>query len=229
MPHTNSGGISLSIVLIIPDTHSPWMHPHALDFLSDLKREYKPDKIVHLGDEFDAHSLGKWSHDPDGLSAGDEYKKALAQIKPLYKLFPNVSICTSNHSARPFRKAFESGIPKVYMRAYREFMEAPLGWRWEDSFEIDKVIYIHGEGFSGRDGAIKAATGHRKSLVCGHIHSFAGVTYLAGHHDQIFGFNCGALIDYKAYAFAYGRNLSNKPVMGAGIVINGREARFIPL
>lgn len=205
------------------------MHQGALSFLATLKREFKPDRIVQIGDETDAAALSNYESDPDGLSAGSEHCLALAQLKPLYKLFPEVSVCTSNHGSRPFRKAFSAGIPRAYLKPYKEFMEAPAGWNWADSFEIDGCLYIHGEGFSGKDGAVKAAIGHRKSTIIGHIHAFAGITPLAGPHDQIFAMNTGCLIDYSAYVFKYSKHQVNKPVLGAGIIIDGVTPIFIPM
>lgn len=205
------------------------MHKNAIDFLSDLKKEYKPDLVVHLGDEVDAHALGDWDHDPDGMSAGEEHKAAVAQLKPLYKLFPDVIVCESNHGKRPFRRAFKSGIPRAYLKAYREFMAAPLGWTWVEHATIDDVVYQHGEGFSGAQGALRAAERNRKSTVIGHIHSFAGVQHSATKWDSIFGFNCGWLGNYETYAMRYGRIYPSKPVLGAGIIIDGTMPLFIPM
>lgn len=217
------------IVLYIPDTHGPFMHKDALDFLSIVKREYKPDRIVHLGDEADQHALGDWPVDPDGMSAGDEHRELLVQMKGLYKLFPTVQVCESNHSKRPYRRALKCGIPKAYIKAYKEFMEAPVAWSWHEYVETDSVLAIHGEGYSGAAGALKAATSNRRSTVIGHIHSYAGVQYMASSKDTIFAMNAGCLIDLERYAFAYGKTHASKPVMGCGVVIDGREARFIPL
>lgn len=205
------------------------MNEHALDFLSELRREYRPEKIVHLGDELDQHALSDWDKDPEGMSAGDEYEASIKQMKGLYKLFPKVMVCESNHGRRPFRKAFKAGIPRAYMRAYAEFMCAPRGWSWHEEIILDKVLYIHGDGFTGKDGALRAALGHRCSTVIGHVHSFAGVQYVQGSKDKIFGANMGCLLDPEGYAFAYGKHLVSKPVLGAGIVIDGKEAFFHPL
>jgi predicted phosphodiesterase len=205
------------------------MHADAIDFLADLRKEYKPDQIVHLGDEVDQHALSDWDHDPDGKSAGDEYDAAIRQMKLLYKLFPDVRVMESNHGRRPFRKAFRAGIPRVYLRAYTQFMESPEGWSWHENVTLDKVLYFHGDGFTGKDGALKAAISHRRSVVIGHIHTFAGVQYSAGSHDQIFGLNSGCLIDTTGYAFNYGKHHASKPVLGASVIIDGREAVFIPM
>lgn len=205
------------------------MHKNACDFLTDLKKEYKPDKIVHLGDEMDQHSLSDWDHNPSGMSAGDEYEAAIRQLRGLYKLFPEVMICESNHGRRPFRKAFRAGIPKVYLRAYAEFMQSPRGWAWRDTWVLDGVVYQHGDGYSGAGGALKAAIANRRSTVLGHIHSNAGITHVAGRYDCIFGMNAGCLVDLDGYAFEYGKHHGSKPVLGAGIIVDGTHPIFIPM
>jgi hypothetical protein len=215
-------------VLVIPDTQYPFAHEDSFDFLSAVKRKYKPTKVVHIGDEADFHALGDWDHDPDGMSPGDELRAALADMKKLYSIFPEVMACTSNHTARPFRRAFKHGIPAAFLRDYHEFLQAPSGWRWADYWEIDGVKYEHGEGQSGALGALKAALGNMQSTVIGHLHSFAGITYNANPKFLIFGFNVGCLIDRKKYAFAYGKNMKNKPILGAGIVNKGIPV-FVPM
>lgn len=216
-------------VLAIPDLHEPFGHPHAYDFLRDVAREYKPDKIVCLGDEKDFHALGKWEHDPDGRSPGDEHKEGNLRLKELFKLFPEAQCCTSNHTARPMRKAFAAGLPSNFLKCYREFLEAPDSWSWHDRIVIDGVQYLHGEGFSGQNAHITAALKHRQSTVIGHIHSFAGVQYSQTDRDRIFGVNSGWLGDINAYAFRYGKVFPHKPVLGCTIIIEGEAAIFLPM
>lgn len=219
----------MATILICPDTHAPFMHPKALQFLKELKKEYRPKVVIHLGDEVDAHALSQWGSDPEGLSAGDELKKAIEQLKGLQSLFPKLYLCESNHGKRPFRKAFQAGIPSAYLREYQDFLKAPRTWVWKDSWEFDGVIYQHGEGYTGKDGALKAALTNRKSTVIGHIHAWGGVQYSATKKDQIFGMNSGCLIDDEAYAFKYAKTYPHKATLGASVVIDGCEARFIPL
>ena len=44
-------------ILIISDTHIPYHHPDLIPFLKDLKEIYKPDRVIHIGDEVDILSL----------------------------------------------------------------------------------------------------------------------------------------------------------------------------
>ncbi len=218
----------MSTVLAISDLHFPFAHRDALPFLAELKRKYRPDRVVCLGDEIDAHAMSDYDHDPDGMSAGDEMEASLEAIQPLYKLFPVVSAAVSNHTARPFRRAKKYGIPKAFLRDYRDWMQAPDGWWWEDSFTIDGVDYLHGEGFSGAMGALKCALARMNSVVIGHLHAFAGISWAANSKHLVFGMNCGWLGDKDAYAMAYSKHLAHKPVLGTGIVKDGLPT-FVPM
>lgn len=216
------------IVLAIPDIHCPFEHQDAISFLKAVKNKYKPNEVVFLGDEIDAHSLGDYDHDPDGMAPGAELEASIKHLQPFYKLFPKAKVCTSNHTARPYRQAFKHGIPKAFLKGYSEFLQAPKGWRWEDSWEIDGVIYEHGEGFSGASAAIKSAQGNMQPTVIGHIHAFAGIQFSANSKHLIFGFNAGCLIDRHKYAFAYGKKIKSKPILGCGVIVDGVPT-FIPM
>lgn len=218
----------MSTVLVIPDMHIPFHHKDTLEFLKRVKKKYNPNKFICLGDEADYHGLGNYDHDPDGRSAGDEHSELLKHLIPFYKEFPTMDVCTSNHTSRPFRMAYKHGIPKAFMRDYKDFLQAPKGWNWKDSFEIDGVIFEHGEAFSGRNGAIKSAEANMQSTVIGHLHSHAGIQYLANDKHLIFGFNVGCLIDRHEYAFNYGKHFKNKPILGCGIISEGIPT-FIPM
>lgn len=216
------------VILVISDTQFPFQHKDTFSFLKAVAKKYKPTEIVHIGDEVDLSAMSDFDHDPDGYSAGDELKKALVEMRKLYKLFPKAKVCISNHTARPFRKAFKHGIPKAFLRDYHEFMEAPEGWKWADNWVIDGVVYEHGIGHSGVNGALKAALGNMQSTVIGHLHAFAGISYSANPRHLIFGFNVGCLIDKDAYAFAYGKYHKVKPIIGCGIVDKGIPM-FVPM
>lgn len=216
------------VVLAIGDIHYPFAHPDHLEFLKQVCGLFKPTEFVCLGDEIDAHALSDYDHDPNGYSAGHELDAAIAELKKLYKSFPNMKVCTSNHTARPFRRAQKFGLPAQLLKSYSEFLRAPKGWEWRDKWEVDGVIYEHGEGHSGKNGAITAATGNMQSTVIGHIHSFAGIQYYANPKYLIFGFNVGCLIDKDAYAFGYGAKIKTKPIIGVGLVNKG-VPMFVPM
>ncbi len=215
-------------VLVIPDTHYPFAHRDHLDFLCAVRDRYQPTKVVHAGDELDNHAISEHDHDPDGYSPGQEFRYGLRELKKLYAEFPEVSACVSNHGARPYRRAYKYGIPRRFLKEYKELLEAPAGWNWGDKWEIDGVLYEHGEGVSGKFGHLKAAEQNMQSTVIGHIHSHAGIAYAANPRYLIFGFNVGWLGDKDTYAMAYGKNFRSKPILGCGIVDAGIPL-YIPM
>jgi predicted phosphodiesterase len=64
--------MSYKSVLVISDLHIPYHHPDAFEFLKTLKKKYKPDLVVNIGDEIDQHSFSFHNHHPDLKSPGDE-------------------------------------------------------------------------------------------------------------------------------------------------------------
>jgi hypothetical protein len=215
-----------SVVLAIPDMHHPFCHPDALDFLKYVKGRFNPTTIVCLGDEIDAHAFSRYMPDPDGMSPGKELAAAIEGLMPFYREFPKVLVCESNHTVRPWKKAFEAGLPAAFLPSYSKLLNAPDGWVWKSRHVVDGVMYIHGD--SGKSGAyahqnyVKA---FKKSVVIGHMHSNAGVQY----DGNLFGLNTGCLIDADAYAFKYAKNMPTGVNLGCGLIIGGECAFFLPM
>lgn len=215
--------------LVVGDLHAPFTHPRYLGFVQSVARHYKTDRTVFIGDEADHHAMSFHEHDPNGRSAGDEHKQAKEILGTWHEAFPRAQICIGNHTKLPYRQASASGIASVWLKSYNEAWGVGRGWQWGRSFEIDGVCYTHGTGFSGATGHRLAALKRRQSVVIGHIHSHAGIAYLASERDLIFGMNVGCGVDVEAYAMAYGMDFPEKPILSCGVVIDGREPHVIPM
>ena len=218
----------MSTVLVIPDIQVPFMHQDAYLFLAAVKKKFKPDVIVQIGDLADQHNYSRYGASTKSKGGKDELEQASVQLEPLKKLFPKMYICWGNHDLRIFQKAGEVGIDSSHMKSYEEILAMPKGWKLADSWEFDGIIYEHGIGRSGQQGAIKAAQANMKSTVIGHLHAHAGILWYGNKETLIFGFNVGALIDDKKYAFEYSRFSSSKSILGCGIVVDGLPV-FIPM
>lgn len=208
-------------VLVIPDLQIPYHHRDSFKFLKALYDKFKPTKVVCVGDEVDQYMLSSYDHSPDALSAGDEYGAALEYMQTLYKLFPQVSVCTSNHTSRVLKKAARAGIPKDYLKTIKEFMQAPKGWNWSTRHEIDSVRYEHGDDVTGLVPHRTSAISNRQSTVIGHHHSSAGIHYISNSSEMIFGMNVGCLIDMTTVAFEYCKTHKMKSTLSAGLVDRG--------
>ena len=75
-------------VLVISDTHAPYQHPDAIRFLAAIKKEYSPDRVIHIGDEIDYHAMSFHDSDPDLYSASDELRAAVRVIADIQDLYP---------------------------------------------------------------------------------------------------------------------------------------------
>jgi hypothetical protein len=213
---------------IVADLHEPFTHPRYMDFVKDTFEAWQVDHIHFIGDIIDSHALGFWDHDPNGMSAGREQEVAYERIQLWRELFPIATVSIGNHDERHYRVARKAGLPDNYLKGYQIVWGTPK-WDWEMSHIFDGVLYEHGTGTSGKDGAFNRAMSKRCSLVMGHIHAWAGVKFHASDFSRIFAMQVGAGIDIKAYSFAYGMPFPNRPVLGCGIVIDGEGAYFEPM
>lgn len=208
----------------IGDLHAPFHHKDALPFVLATADAYGLDTFVCMGDEVDAHQISpSFKANPDAeMSPTVELKQAKKFLFEMFEEFPDMMVCTSNHTARPFRKAVDAGLPSEYLKSYTEILEAPEGWEWADRWEIDGVRYEHGEGFSGMYAHRHAALNRMQSTVIGHVHANAGVSEIApSETKKIYGMNVGCLVDNGAYAFAYAKHARTKVSLGMGAVIDG--------
>lgn len=218
----------MATILVIPDIQVPFEHRDALKFLAAVNKKFRPDIVVQIGDLADQHHFSKYNNSTKGKGGKEEMTTAADSLKPLGKMFPKMYICWGNHDLRIFQKAAEAGIDDSLLKSYEEMLQMPKGWKLNDKWEFDGVIFEHGIGRSGSQGAIKAAMANMQSTVIGHLHSHAGILYYANKKTLIYGFNVGALIDDRKYAFEYGRFTSGKSVLGCGIIHNGLPL-FVPM
>lgn len=212
---------SKSTVLCIPDLQIPFHHPDSIEFLVAVYYQYDCNKVVCLGDEVDQYGLSRYDHDPDADSPGVEEKKTRAALEELYDCFPDVKACLSNHTGRVVKKAMVAGIPKHYMKSVKEFMRAPDGWEWADRWELDGVVYEHGEAAGGMQPHRLIAQSNQKNTVIGHHHAVAGIEYFSNWDKTLWGMCVGCLVDFDTPAFAYAKTSRNKVVLSCGVVHQG--------
>lgn len=209
-------------VLVIGDIHLPAERKDYLDFCGWVKKKYKCNQTVFIGDIIDHHSISFHTRHPEAESAQQEYGLVMESLKNWRKKFPAAKICIGNHDERVHRLASASGIPSMYLQDYKTIYSTPK-WDWEYEYEIDGVYYTHGTGTSGIRPAMSIALARGQSVVSGHVHSVGAINTMIGPTDRmIFGFNVPCGVDRHHKVMYYGRNFLRKPVNGAGVVIDGK-------
>lgn len=210
----------MSRTLVIGDPHEPVAHPGYLQFGKDLRRKYKTNKTVIMGDMCDHHAISFHAANPMCPGPDDEYHLTKQKMQLWYKTFPDAIITIGNHDARVIRLAESVNIPSKYLRDYNEVWKTKK-WQWVDDIIIDDVYYFHGTGRGGVHPAYNAMKDLLMSCVMGHCHSASGVKWKANPHRRTFGMDTGCGIDVDAWQFAYGKHMRTRPILSAAVVIDG--------
>ena len=211
-----------SRVLVIGDIHLPFERKDYLQFCIDTYKEYQCNRVVFIGDIIDNNYSSFHSNDPDGIGGGTELEMVIEQVKDWYNAFPDAEICIGNHDAIIMRKAFDSGVPAIWIKEFNDVLKTP-NWQWVTDTYIDGVRYVHGHKSS------KARTAARRdmvSTVTGHFHTDFYIDYMFGKTRAIFAMAVGCGIDDSAYAFAYAAG-GKKNAIGCGVVLNGGETPIL--
>jgi hypothetical protein len=208
-------------ILVISDLHCPYAHPDAIPFLKAVKGKYKPDTVVCIGDEVDFHDSSYHESDPDLDAAGRELDYAIEGLKPIYKLFPRVTVIESNHGSMVLRKAKTGKIPRKAIKSYNDILDAPKEWLWVfDTIlqtALGPVYFCHGK--SGSPGRLASQYG--MSCVQGHFHEKAQISYISTPEKLMFDAHTGCLADDKSLALGYNKVNPKRPIVSLIIIVNG--------
>lgn len=212
-----------SRILFISDLHIPYHHPDTFEFLQYLKDKYNPTRIICLGDELDKHGLSYHDHDPDLYSAGHELQASIPFVKKLEKMFPVMDIVESNHGSLVWRKAKTNGIPRHYIKSYRDVLGVGESWKWSYDLTVDlpngQQCYVH----HGKvNDVIKMSQSMGMCAVSGHFHERFKIEFWANPNGLYWGMQAGCLVDDKSYAMAYNNTNLRRPIIGTGLVIDSQ-------
>lgn len=216
-------------ILVISDQHFPYQHADTIAFLKEIKRVYKPDKVVNIGDEIDGHAMSFHEKDPDLLSPSDELQTAINRMKPLYKMFPKMDLVESNHGSLVYRRGKFAGLPRHVFKSYREILEAPPGWKWHPHLTLKAsngslIYFCHGKSAD----VLRMSQAMGMSCVQGHFHEKFEVRYWGNSLGLYWGATIGCLIDDDSLAFSYNKVNLKRPVIGCLMILDGHP-RLMPM
>ena len=215
-------------VLIIGDTHIPFERKGYLEHCRKVQEQYNCGTVVHIGDVIDNNYSSYHETNPDGKSAGDELEVAVTRLQDWYYTFPQAKVCLGNHDQIIQRKAFTAGLSKRWIKGLAEVLQVP-NWEFEIEHHINDVIYTHGTGTSGDRAAFTRALNRRRSVVSGHLHTAASITWNVSEVDRIFAMQVGCGIDDNQYSFDYAKAFSKKSIVSCGVVLNGKLPIVVPM
>lgn len=215
-------------VLIISDCHIPYSIKGYVRFLAYLKEKFKPEIVINIGDEIDAHAMSFHDSDVDLFSAGHELDRAIIEIQEgLHKLFPEMILLESNHGSMVLRRAKHHGLPVRTLKPLPELYETPK-WSWHEDILLKtdrgRVYLCHGK--SGAYGRLPKEMG--ASTIQGHFHGKFEITYHRSVLSTRYSMFVGCLADSESLAMAYGRNNVGIPILGCGGIRSNGEPVLFP-
>ena len=220
--------MSYKTILVVSDMHLPYQHKDSIKFLKEIKKEFKPDTTISIGDLLDQHALSFHDSSPELYSAGHELDKAKEYVKELESVFPKLIEVDSNHSSMIYRRALKHGLPRAYLKDYGDFLETKK-WKWVDDLTLtmsngQRCFFTHGRSAD----VLKTSQAMGMSCVQGHYHTKFVISWWANPDNLFFGMNVGCLINQKSMAFAYAKNFKTRFILGCGIIIDGIP-RLLPM
>ena len=210
----------MSRVLVIGDLHCPADLDKYRKHVLKVRKKWKTNKTVFIGDIVDAHKWGRWDPDYASQDSQTEYKNTLKRVQWWHRQFPDAIVTIGNHDERSVRQARTAGIPDSLIKDYADAWKTP-SWEWVNNVTIDNVRYFHGEGFSGKFPHANAALAGMQSTVMGHIHTVAAIQWISKAGGKFFGMSVGCGIDESHYCMKYAAKHPSKPVLSCGVVIDG--------
>ena len=216
-----------SRVLVFSDDHLPAAIPGRVKFLKELYQQWDCNQVVHVGDFLDFHAISAWKSEADARGALDEMDEAIEMAQEYYEAFPKLTMILGNHDLRIIRAANEAKLPKNWIKPFGEIIGAPKEWDIiTHPIIIDNVLYDHEMQGSGMNAHRAKAIKEGLNIVGGHLHAHAGIAYVANTHSLSWGMNVGCGINIDAYHMRYGTKFKDKPIIGAGVVIDGKYPYF---
>ena len=215
-------------ILIISDMHLPYQHKDSITFLKEIKKEFKPDTNISIGDLLDQHALSFHDSSPELYSAGMELDKAKEYVRELENVFPKLIEVDSNHSSMIYRRALKHGLPKAYLKDYGDFLETKK-WKWVDDLTLtmsngQRCFFTHGRSAD----VLKVSQTMGMNTVQGHYHTKFVISYWANPDNIFWAMNVGCLINQKSMAFSYAKNFRTRFIIGCGVILDGIP-RLLPM
>lgn len=207
-------------ILVLGDIHLPWCDWRALEQAAEFNKKYKADLVITVGDLTDQKTWSKFGRETDDPGNNEEWTQVLEAANKLHKLFPKMTILIGNHDIRYLKSAKVAGIPSAMLRTLEEML-AYKGWKWhteDDPLVYDGMSFLHGDEHPGTVEQKASMLG--MPVIQGHTHK-ARIVYVSTPYKNLWGLDCGCLVDPKSPAARYAAKSLRKTFVGFATITNG--------
>ena len=213
-----------SSILVIGDTHFPFVNKDCLESIYKFNKKMQPDFIVQVGDLYDLYAHSKFPRSQNIYKPEEEEREgrigAAKMWEQLKKDNPKAKCFQlwGNHDLRPAKRVLESlpAMEHVVKRYYKELMSFDGVTTIEDYRQeliIDGIVFHHGyrsQLGSHRDHVLR-------NFVCGHSHK-GGVVYKRLRDEVIWELNAGFVGDADSKVLAYTAQKIHDQTLGWGFI-----------
>lgn len=241
-------------ILIMPDIQAPYENRKQFRSFVRFLRDWKPDKLLMIGDVGDFPSSGRWNKDARGefeATIWDDSKYVCDYVlSPIREEFDGDIEChESNHDDRPwlYQQKYAPAADTVNKKDNPFYFGNLFKF---DHFNITDVggyhdiapgwLSTHGHlGMSLRQTAggtaIAAARKYGKSIVCGHTHRAGIISETIGwgdHAKTLTGFEVGHMMEPSRADYIQKKGGFANWQAGFGILwVDGRMVKpeFVPM
>lgn len=206
----------MKVIVAISDLQVPYNDKRATQNIINFIKDFKPTKVVTVGDEMDFQTISKWSK---GTLL--EYEGSIGRDRDetcrILEAMNVTDMPRSNHTDRLFntvniRVPGFLGLPELTIENFLRLKELGITYH-ENPWELaPNWLLMHGDegSMSGHAGmtALNLAKRTGKSVICGHTHRQAVIPYTqsygAGTSSSIYGFETGNVMDYAKAKYIKG-------------------------
>lgn len=219
--------------VILGDIHAPFHNRRALELVSGIVEDIRPDYVISVGDFLDCYAVSKYPKSRDRrLDIGWEITSGLEVAKQLRACSPksHFRITLGNHEARTIKYIDEhpelEGLSVLNLR--QGFIDA--GWFVTDygsSFSLGKILISHDFGRAGLSAVRQAVIDVGYNCVFGHTHR-AGLVYQPTlHGDTHVAMNVGWLGDTSYLDYGHRDRAKRDSVLGIGFIQLDDDGCFV--
>jgi len=177
----------VSSALVIPDIHYPFHDPKTVGIAIQLAKDIKPDKIILLGDCFDAKNLSKKFKDPNLTMEQGVYltRKEMLGFReevflPLWKAGGECEVlwCGGNHDLTRTEEAIRDEPDRGELIDTRKMFPEAKICSYGEYHKVGKLLFTHGD-YCNDAHAKKHVLMYGSPVIYGHTHTFQTYTSIA--------------------------------------------------
>lgn len=211
-------------IMVCPDAHHPYADRLAWQTFLAAAREWRPDRLIIIGDFADCLSVSFHPKDPSRrVGLKDELGAVNTELDAVERLrIPSVDFMLGNHELRLQRYLWERASELYGLIEIGDLLRIKeRGWNvvpYRESLQIGKLHFAHDVGRCGKHTASQSLADYGHSIVVGHSHRAATIYGGTVHGERQVAMNVGTLIDISTVDYRHRAMAAREWQHGFGVI-----------